>query len=72
MNFDIFNLKKVEELERELHEVKRERDAYAEDLKILRKKFEAFEEARLKMPYDCKKGPWCDACAHNIRRRCIL
>lgn len=59
---DIFNCKRVAELEEELAEVKHSRDKYmtmAADLKV---KLEEIGKLNETIPEDCEKGPWCKAC----------
>lgn len=62
---DIFNLKRVEELEKKLYNAELERDKYRDELMMLEKKFEAFDKACNEMAKDCKPGPWCRACSYR-------
>lgn len=59
---DIFNRKRVKELEEKLHEAKRDRDKYIFKAKALTEKLEAIAELKESIPADCTKGPWCKSC----------
>jgi hypothetical protein len=59
---DIFNLKRVEELEEKLHKAERDRDKYMSDLATLKLKFDEMGKLEESTPNDCIKGPWCKAC----------
>lgn len=65
---DIFNKKRVAELEKELakaieelHRVKQLRESDQDELTNLRA-ITSFEKRN--MPEDCKKGPWCASCEY--------
>lgn len=59
---DIFNRKRVKELEKRLFDAERARDRYREDFDIISKKFEAIRQLEESTPSDCVRGPWCRAC----------
>ena len=59
---DIFNLKKVRELEYELERVQRERDQFMRDLDFNTHLLEELLEVKAALPTDCVPGPYCKAC----------
>ena len=59
---DIFNRKRVKELERELNTAKNKNEQLHSELAALRLKFEAMGELEESIPEDCVRGPWCESC----------
>lgn len=59
---DIFNKKRVEELERQLEEANKELDDLRMWQRVQLQKFEAMEELKEEIPESCTRGPWCKAC----------
>lgn len=59
---DIFNKKRVAELEMELADVKRARDKYITKSANLKAKLDEIASLNESIPEDCEKGPWCKAC----------
>ena len=59
---DIFNRKRVAELERRLTNVERARDKYMDFAATLQAKFDAMAHLEETIPSDCVRGPWCKAC----------
>ncbi len=59
---DIFNRKRIEELEDELYEAECERVKYRRDIELLTKRLEAMGALEESIPEGCTKGPWCRAC----------
>ena len=59
---DIFNKKRVAELERELADVKRSRDKYITEAANLKVRLDEITSLNESIPEDCEKGPWCKAC----------
>ena len=59
---DIFNRKRVEELEKELEYTQKELDKYKDKLIYIKKQFEEVTELQETIPEGCTKGPWCKAC----------
>lgn len=59
---DIFNLKKVEFLQKELDRVTHERDMYKLTIDSYERKIDAMSKLEESMPEDCVRGPWCKSC----------
>lgn len=59
---DIFNKKKVAELERELAATRKSRDEYMRRASDYATEFIAMSELKETIPEDCVRGPWCEAC----------
>lgn len=59
---DIFNHKRIAELEKKLALAELERDRYKIDVSDLTGKFSEMAKLEETMPSDCVKGPWCKAC----------
>lgn len=59
---DIFNRKRVEELEKELEYTQKELDKYKDKLIYANKQLEEVSELQETIPEGCTKGPWCRAC----------
>lgn len=59
---DIFNKKRVAELEEKLAEMERDRDRYMRHANILESKIDAITDLKSQIPEDCTQGPWCKAC----------
>ena len=59
---DIFNKKRVEELERQLEEVNTELAELRMWKSIQIQKFEKMSELKEEIPESCTRGPWCKAC----------
>ena len=59
---DIFNKKRIADLEKKLHETERERDKYISKSAELASKLEEIGELAETIPEGCQKGPWCKAC----------
>lgn len=62
---DIFNRERVKQLERELADVKIERNQYERESKRLRAMLEEVTRLKEATPPDCITGPWCAACNFN-------
>ena len=59
---DIFNRKKVAELQRTISELRAERDRCRINTEALERKFAALGELEEAVPDGCVRGPWCKAC----------
>lgn len=59
---DIFNKKKVAELERELAATRKSRDEYMRRAAEYATVFAGMETLEETVPKDCVRGPWCEAC----------
>lgn len=59
---DIFNRKRIEQLEIKLHQTERERDKYLRETIELKSKLEEISKLIDTIPKDCTLGPWCKAC----------
>lgn len=59
---DIFNNKRIQDLEKELHTVKAERDRYKKQVDDLTIRIEEIGKLQENIPDDCEKGPWCRSC----------
>lgn len=59
---DIFNRKKVAELQKTISELRTERDRYQSSIASLENKFEKLGELEETVPEGCVRGPWCKAC----------
>lgn len=59
---DIFNRKKMAELQKTISELRAERDRYQDSTTALKHKFEALGELEEAVPEGCVRGPWCKAC----------
>lgn len=59
---DIFNRKRVAELEAKLRDTERERDKYISKVAELAVKLDVISKLEDSKPEDCTKGPWCKAC----------
>ena len=59
---DIFNRKRVKELERDLENAKWDKNRILSDLRCLEAKFGALGDFPEAVPEDCVRGPWCKAC----------
>lgn len=62
MNLDIFNRKKVRELEERLINAETERNKYRNMAVHLENRLDNISKINETIPEDCKKGPWCAAC----------
>lgn len=62
---DIFNREKVKRLERELADVKIERNQSERESERLRAILEEVTLLKEVTPPDCVTGPWCAACNFN-------
>ena len=62
MNLDIFNRKKVRELEKKLFDTEIDRNKYRNMAINLENKLDDISKLEETIPEDCKKGPWCIAC----------
>lgn len=59
---DIFNKKRIAELEKKLHETELERDRYISKSAELAVKLDEVSKLEETIPEGCEKGPWCKAC----------
>ena len=59
---DIFGKKRIAELERELADVKYERDKYIQKVADTTDKFEEMAKLQDSEPEGCVRGSWCKAC----------
>lgn len=59
---DIFNNRKVAELERKLLDTEIERNNYKFQTECLIRKLEEVTALNESTPENCTKGPWCKAC----------
>ena len=59
---DIFNRKKVQQLEEKLYDTELERDKYIGKAAELDAKLREIGRLEEMVPADCVKGPWCEAC----------
>lgn len=59
---DIFNIKKVEELERELEKAKRRIDGYRHDLSVAEDHIKHLTKIKESIPERCTPGDYCRAC----------
>lgn len=59
---DIFNVKKVADLERKLADAEKDRDKYKKRVAEFEDRFEKMGELEESIPSDCVRGPWCKAC----------
>jgi hypothetical protein len=59
---DIFNRKRVRELEEKLAKAEESRDKYIGQAARLDVIFQEMEELKETIPEDCVRGPWCEAC----------
>ena len=59
---DIFNLKKVEALEDELDELRRERDKLKRDLDVNTEALRKIQSIQPTIPDDCAPGEYCRGC----------
>ena len=59
---DIFNKKRIAELEKKLRDTEVERDAYIYKASELEMKLEEVSKLEETIPEGCEKGPWCKAC----------
>jgi hypothetical protein len=59
---DIFNRKKLAELQNTISELRAERDRYKMCTAELESKFEKMGELEETVPDGCVRGPWCKAC----------
>lgn len=62
MNLDIFNRKKIRDLEEKLIDTEIERNNYRNMAISLEQKLDDIARLEETTPEDCKKGPWCVAC----------
>ena len=59
---DIFNRKRVAELEQKLLETERDRDKYKTKATEFARKLDELSKLEEVIPEGCEKGPWCKAC----------
>lgn len=59
---DIFNRKKVAELEKKLAASEKNRNDLLCQVASYKKRFEELGEFEESIPEDCVRGPWCEAC----------
>lgn len=59
---DIFNRKRIKELEEKLYDTELERDKYIGKAAELDAKLREIGRLEESVPTDCVKGPWCEAC----------
>lgn len=59
---DIFNRKRIAELEEKLRDSERSRDRYMVKASELAAKLEEVSKLEETVPEGCVKGPWCQAC----------
>lgn len=59
---DLFNRKRVAELEKKLRDSELQNSIYSTKVAELRAALEEASELEETIPEDCVKGPWCKAC----------
>lgn len=59
---DIFNHKRIQQLEEKLYDTELERDKYIAKATELDAKLREIGRIEEMVPTDCVKGPWCEAC----------
>ena len=59
---DIFNRKRVKELEEKLHKSEVDRDKYKCRCSELESKLDRIKQIENVMPADCERGHWCRVC----------
>lgn len=59
---DIYNFKKVAELERKLEEANKELNDLRMWQRVQLQKYEEMAKLKEEIPESCTRGPWCKAC----------
>lgn len=59
---DIFNRRRVEELEARLRGAEQSRDRYSHDVYELRQALDEVTKLKDSIPEGCTQGSWCKAC----------